>query len=57
MTAERVLMAVLIGGVAAGCVLVLYPFFSAVTVGGDPGLHHLAGSGMAPAQIAAGTQR
>jgi predicted PurR-regulated permease PerM len=30
MIAERVLMAVLIGGVAAGCVLVLYPFFSAV---------------------------
>ena len=30
MIAERVLLAVLIGGVAAGCVLVLYPFFSAV---------------------------
>ena len=30
MIAERVLMAVLIGGVAAGCVLVLYPFFSAL---------------------------
>jgi predicted PurR-regulated permease PerM len=30
MIAERLLLAVLIGGVAAGCVLVLYPFFSAV---------------------------
>jgi predicted PurR-regulated permease PerM len=30
MIAERVLMAVLIGGVAAGCVLVLFPFFSAL---------------------------
>ncbi len=30
MIAERVLMTVLIGGVAAGCVLVLYPFFSAL---------------------------
>ena len=30
MIAERVLLAVLIGGVAAGCVLVLYPFFSAL---------------------------
>jgi predicted PurR-regulated permease PerM len=30
MIAERILMAVLIGGVAVGCVLVLYPFFSAL---------------------------
>jgi len=30
MIAERVLLAVLIGGVAAGCILVLYPFFSAL---------------------------
>jgi predicted PurR-regulated permease PerM len=30
MIAERILMALLIGGVAAGCILVLYPFFSAV---------------------------
>jgi predicted PurR-regulated permease PerM len=30
MFAERLLLAVLIGGVAAGCVLVLYPFFSAL---------------------------
>ncbi len=30
MIAERVLMALLIGGVAAGCVLVLYPFISAL---------------------------
>jgi predicted PurR-regulated permease PerM len=30
MIAERVLLVVLIGGVAAGCVLVLYPFFSAL---------------------------
>jgi predicted PurR-regulated permease PerM len=30
MTAERVLMALLLGGVAIGCVLVLYPFFSSL---------------------------
>ena len=30
MPAERVLMALLLGGVAAGCVLVLYPFLSAL---------------------------
>jgi predicted PurR-regulated permease PerM len=30
MTAERILMALLLGGIAAGCVLVLYPFFSAL---------------------------
>ena len=30
MIAERVLMALLLGGVAVGCVLVLYPFFSAL---------------------------
>jgi len=30
MIAERVLLTVLIGGVAAGCILVLYPFFSAL---------------------------
>jgi predicted PurR-regulated permease PerM len=30
MTAERVLMALLVGGLAVGCVLVLYPFFSAL---------------------------
>ena len=30
MIAERVLMALLLGGVAVGCVFVLYPFFSAV---------------------------
>ncbi len=29
-TAERILMALLLGGVAIGCVLVLYPFFSAI---------------------------
>jgi predicted PurR-regulated permease PerM len=30
MTAERMLMALLLGGIAIGCVLVLYPFFSAL---------------------------
>lgn len=30
MVAERVLMALLLGGIAIGCVLVLYPFFSAL---------------------------
>jgi predicted PurR-regulated permease PerM len=30
MTTERLLLALLLGGVAVGCVLVLYPFFSAV---------------------------
>ena len=30
MTAERVLMGLLLGGVAIGCVLVLYPFISAL---------------------------
>ena len=30
MTAERVLMTLLLGGIAVGCVLVLYPFFSSV---------------------------
>ncbi len=30
MTAERVLMTLLLGGIAVGCVLVLYPFFSAL---------------------------
>ncbi|MBN8901169.1 MAG: AI-2E family transporter [Rhodospirillales bacterium] len=30
MVAERVLMGLLLGGIAIGCVLVLYPFFSAV---------------------------
>jgi predicted PurR-regulated permease PerM len=30
MTAERVLLALLLGGIAVGCVLVLYPFFSAL---------------------------
>ena len=30
MTAERVLMALLLGGIAVGCVLVLHPFFSAI---------------------------
>ena len=30
MTAERVLMALLLGGIGVGCVLVLYPFFSAL---------------------------
>jgi predicted PurR-regulated permease PerM len=30
MTAERVLMGLLLGGLAAGCVLVLYPFLSAL---------------------------
>jgi predicted PurR-regulated permease PerM len=30
MTAERVLLALLLGGIGAGCVLVLYPFFSAL---------------------------
>jgi predicted PurR-regulated permease PerM len=30
MTAERVLMGLLLGGIAVGCILVLYPFFSAL---------------------------
>lgn len=30
MTAERALMALLLGGIGIGCVLVLYPFFSAI---------------------------
>ena len=30
MTAERVLMGLLLGGIAVGCVLVLYPFFSSL---------------------------
>jgi predicted PurR-regulated permease PerM len=30
MTAERVLMALLLGGIAVGCVVVLHPFFSAL---------------------------
>jgi predicted PurR-regulated permease PerM len=30
MTAERLLMALLVGGIAIGCVLVLYPFFSSL---------------------------
>ena len=30
MIAERILMGLLLGGVAVGCVLVLYPFFSAL---------------------------
>jgi len=30
MTAERLLLALLLGGIGVGCVLVLYPFFSAV---------------------------
>src|ERR1700742_1658289 len=30
MTAERVLLALLVGGIAAGCIFVLYPFFSAL---------------------------
>ena len=30
MTAERVLLALLLGGIAVGCVLVLYPFFSSL---------------------------
>jgi predicted PurR-regulated permease PerM len=30
MVAERILMGLLLGGVAIGCVLVLYPFFSAI---------------------------
>jgi predicted PurR-regulated permease PerM len=30
MTAERVMMSLLLGGIAVGCVLVLYPFFSAL---------------------------
>jgi predicted PurR-regulated permease PerM len=30
MTAEHVLMTLLVGGIAAGCVLVLYPFFSSL---------------------------
>lgn len=30
MTAERVLMGLLLGGVAIGCTIVLYPFFSAI---------------------------
>ncbi len=30
MTAERVLMGLLLGGIAVGCVLVLYPFLSAI---------------------------
>lgn len=34
MIAERILMGMLIGGVAIGCVAVLYPFFSALLWGG-----------------------
>ncbi len=34
MIAERILMGLLLGGVAIGCVLVLYPFFSALLWGG-----------------------
>jgi predicted PurR-regulated permease PerM len=30
MTAERVLLALLLGGIAVGCILVLYPFFSSL---------------------------
>ncbi len=30
MLAERILMGLLLGGIAVGCVLVLYPFFSAI---------------------------
>ena len=30
MTAERVLMGLLLGGIAIGCIQVLYPFFSAI---------------------------
>ena len=30
MTAERVLMAILLGGIAVGCWIVLYPFISAL---------------------------
>ena len=30
MIAERVLMALLLGGIGIGCVLVLYPFFSSL---------------------------
>lgn len=30
MTAERVLMSLLLGGIAVGCILVLYPFFSSL---------------------------
>ena len=30
MTAERVLMALLLGGIFIGCVLVLYPFMSSL---------------------------
>src|SRR5215469_12628384 len=30
MTAERALMSLLLGGIAVGCVLVLYPFFSSL---------------------------
>lgn len=30
MTTERVLMGLLLGGVAVGCIMVLYPFFSAI---------------------------
>ena len=30
MTAERVLMGLLLGGIGIGCVQVLYPFFSAI---------------------------
>jgi predicted PurR-regulated permease PerM len=30
MTAERVLLALLLGGIGIGCVLVLYPFFSSL---------------------------
>ena len=30
MTAERLLLGLLLGGIGVGCVLVLYPFFSAL---------------------------
>ena len=38
MSAERMLMALLLGGIAIGCVLVLYPFLSADPLGGYPRL-------------------
>ena len=41
--AERILMGLLIGGIALGCGFVLYPFFLGTALGRHPGVRHLAG--------------
>ena len=50
MTAERVLMALLLGGIGVGCVLVLLSVLLVAAVGRDPGVHHLAGVRVAAQQ-------